>query len=75
MSMITKFYEEYITREDETGTEAKSAVMDCLNEYVDENEDMMRCESMITEFVDAEAEKAFTAGFKKAFELLLEAIA
>ncbi len=75
MSMITKFYEEYITREEEAGAEAKTAVMDCISEYVDENEDMMRCESMITELADAEAEKAFTAGFKKAFELLLEVIA
>lgn len=50
-------------------------MLNCISEYVDENDDMMRIESMITELADSEAEKAFAAGFKKAFELLLEVIA
>lgn len=72
--LITKFYETYL---DETEAEVnpnKEMLFDFLNGKLDD-EHLLQVESFVTELEDSEAEKAFIAGFKKAFELLVEVMA
>jgi hypothetical protein len=75
MSIISKFYDEYLEREDNKVRPEKEILVDFLQEFIDENEDLMKAEGMITEIEDKSSEEAFTAGFKTAMTLLMEVLA
>lgn len=72
--LIQKFYETYLLEEDEESVN-KEMLLDFLSHKELSEEEMLKAESYITELQDSEAEKAFTAGFKKAFELFVEVMA
>lgn len=72
--LITKFYETYLDENNADVNPNKELLFDFLNNKLDE-EQMMQVESFVTELEDSEAERAFIAGFKKAFELLVEVMA
>lgn len=75
MSIISKFYDEYLTREEANNVSEKEILVGFLQEFIEEEADLLRAEGMITEIEDRSSEAAFTAGFKTAMTLLMEVIA
>lgn len=72
--LIQKFYETYLLEEDKENV-TKEILLDFLSHKKLSEEEMLEAESYISELQDSEAERAFVAGFKKAFELLVEVMA
>lgn len=72
--LITKFYDAYLDESGETPNPNKEVLLDLLSQKLNE-EELMTAESIITELEDTGSEKAFIAGFKKAFELITEVMA
>lgn len=75
MSIITKFYDEYLTLEEANALSEKEILVGFLREFIEEEADLMKAEGMITEIEDKSSEAAFTAGFKTAMTLLMEVLA
>lgn len=75
MSIISKFYDEYLTREEANNLSEKEILVGFLQEFIEEESDLMRAEGIITEIEDRSSEAAFTAGFKTAMTLLMEVLA
>lgn len=75
MSIISKFYDEYLTREEANNVSEKEILVGFLQEFIEEEADLLRAEGMITEIEDRSSEAAFTAGFKTAMTLLMEVLA
>lgn len=72
--LIQKFYETYLLEEDKENV-TKEILLDFLSHKKLSEEEMLEAESYISELQNSEAERAFVAGFKKAFELLVEVMA
>lgn len=72
--LIQKFYETYLLEDDKENV-TKEILLDFLSHKELSEEEMLEAESYISELQDGEAERAFVAGFKKAFELLVEVMA
>lgn len=72
--LIQKFYETYLLEEDKENV-TKEILLDFLSHKELSEEEILEAESYISELQDSEAERAFVAGFKKAFELLVEVMA
>lgn len=75
MSIISKFYDEYLTREEANNISEKEILVGFLQEFIEEETDLMKAEGMITEIEDKSSEAAFIAGFKTAMTLLMEVLA
>ena len=67
--LIKKFYETYLDEQEAEVNPNKEELLDMLND-----EELMQAEEILTGLEDSSAETAFYAGFKKAFELLVEVL-
>lgn len=72
--LIKKIYETYLNEQEAEVNPNKEELLDMLHGKMND-EELMQAEEILTELEDSSAEMAFYAGFKKAFELLVEVLA
>ena len=71
--LIKKFYETYLDEQEAEVNPNKEELLDMLHGKMND-EELMQAEEILTGLEDSSAETAFYAGFKKAFELLVEVL-
>ena len=72
--LINKFYETYLDEAAPEINRSKEELLDMLHGKMN-SEELMQAEEMLTALEDSSAESAFRAGFKKAYQLLVEVLA